>query len=259
MSAALLQVTNVCVRYRLAAHSVLGSARSLDAVRGVSFELAKGEALGIVGESGSGKSSLARAIVGLLPISGGRIHFAGGAPQPGRVQMVFQNPTASLNPRMTVYELIAEPLRVAAQPAQSGSAESGQTVSAAMRRCGLDPSLQACYAHELSGGQCQRVAIARALITNPDLLICDEAVSALDVSIQAQIVNLLCELQESMHLAMLFISHDLSVVRHLCDRVLVMYRGCIVEDASATALFTRPQHPYTRKLLGSATNTRVVG
>ena len=256
MSAALLRVSDVWVRYRLAADSLLGSARSLDAVRGVSFDVAKGETLGIVGESGSGKSSLARAIVGLMPISGGRISFAAGQPLPGRVQMVFQNPAGSLNPRMTVFELIAEPLRVVPQPDRSDTADS---VTGMMACCGLDASLQASYAHELSGGQCQRVAIARALITNPDLLICDEAVSALDVSIQAQIVNLLRELQESMHLTMLFISHDLSVVRHLCDRVLVMYRGCVVEDASAAALFSRPQHPYTRKLLGSATNTRAVG
>ena len=251
MSAVLLQLNDVTVRYRLAANSLLGSARTLDAVRGVSFELAKGETLGIVGESGSGKSSLARAIAGLLPVSGGRIEFAAGAVVPGRVQMVFQNPVGSLNPRMTVFELIAEPLRVAELPVQGDMADS---VTRIMMSCGLDASLQARYAHELSGGQCQRVAIARALITNPDLLICDEAVSALDVSIQAQIVNLLRELQESMQLAMLFISHDLSVVRHLCDRVLVMYRGCIVEDASVTALFTRPQHAYTRTLLGSATN-----
>lgn len=248
MSDALLQVNDLRVRYRLSANSLFGSARTLDAVRGISFDIKKGEALGIVGESGSGKSSLARAILGLLPVSAGQVQYSAGTPCPGRVQMVFQNPAGSLNPRMTIAELIAEPLRVSVQPQKNNITES---VSAMMTCCGLDASLLVRYPHELSGGQCQRVAIARALITHPDLLICDEAVSALDVSIQAQIVNLLCELRKSMDLTLLFISHDLSVVRHLCDRVLVMYRGRIVEDASAATLFTQPQHEYTRKLLGT--------
>ncbi len=170
MSAALLQLNDVYVSYRLAANNLLGSARSLDAVRGVSFEVATGETLGIVGESGSGKSSLARAIVGLLPVSAGRIEFATGQAFPGRVQMVFQSPAGSLNPRMTVFELIAEPLQVAAQPVQS---ELAKSVTGIMVSCGLDISLQTRYSYELSGGQCQRVAMARALITNPDLLSCD--------------------------------------------------------------------------------------
>lgn len=256
MSATLLTVDDLCVRYQLAADGLLGSVRSVDAVRGVSFAMARGETLGIVGESGCGKSTLVRAILGLLPAYSGRIRFADGMLPPGKVQMVFQNPASSVNPRMTVSEIIAEPLRITED---LGKHDTAGRVIEMMTVCGLDASQAARYAYELSGGQCQRVAIARALITKPDLLICDEAVSALDVSIQAQIVNLLRELCASMQLAMVFISHDLPVVRHLCDRVLVMYRGRIVEDASASILFTQPDHPYTRQLLDSASVIRSAG
>ena len=232
--------------------------RRLHAVNGVSFELAPGEALGIVGESGSGKSTLARAVVGLVP-SEGRIVFDGeelGRLTPERrrarrrdVQMVFQDPLAALNPRMTVGDIIAEPLRTH-EPGLSG-AERRARVRALMERVGLLPNLMSRYPHEFSGGQCQRIGIARALILGPKLLICDEPVSALDVSVQAQVVNLLADLRAELGIAMMFIAHDLSVVRHVSDRILVMYLGRMMEVAPARALVREPRHPYAQALIAS--------
>ncbi|WP_432254684.1 oligopeptide/dipeptide ABC transporter ATP-binding protein [Limimaricola sp. AA108-03] len=233
--------------------------KKLHAVGGISFDLAPGESLGVVGESGSGKSTLARAIVGTIASTGGRIEFEGQdlASMSERqrrvhrkdVQMVFQDPLAALNPRMTVGDIIAEPL-ITHEP-KTPRKEVRRRVAELMERVGLLPNLVNRYPHEFSGGQCQRIGIARALILKPKLLICDEPVSALDVSVQAQVVNLLKELQRDMGLAMIFIAHDLSVVKHISDRIVVMYLGRVMEVAKSKALTTSPEHPYTQALIAS--------
>jgi len=233
--------------------------RKLHAVSEVSFDLQPGECLGIVGESGSGKSTLARAVVGTVPSSGGNIMFEGHdlANMDVRerrvhrrdVQMIFQDPLAALNPRMTVGEIIAEPL-VTHEPS-TPRAEVKKRVGALMERVGLLPNLINRYPHEFSGGQCQRIGIARALILKPKLIICDEPVSALDVSVQAQVINLLMELQRDMGLSMIFIAHDLSVVKHISDRTLVLYLGRVMETADSHKLTTLPEHPYSQALIAS--------
>ncbi len=229
------------------------------ALSDVSFDLFAGETLGLVGESGSGKSTLARAILRLIRASGGSAVWRGTdlltcAPAALRalrrdLQIVFQDPLASLDPRMTVGETIAEPLRIF-EPGLKGAARSGR-IGAMLQRVGLDAGMMGRYPHEFSGGQCQRIGIARAMISSPKLLICDEPVSSLDVSIQGQIVNLLLDLQRDAGTAMLFISHNLAVVRHLSHRILVMYSGRLVEIAPRDALFAAPVHPYTRALLAA--------
>ncbi|MGL4237597.1 oligopeptide/dipeptide ABC transporter ATP-binding protein [Tabrizicola sp.] len=231
----------------------------LRAVTDVSFDLNPGETLGIVGESGSGKSTLARAIVGTVPASGGKVLWQGknllGLTGDARraqrrdVQMIFQDPLAALNPRMPVGEIIAEPL-ITHQP-DTPRAEVRARVRDIMERVGLLPNQLNRYPHEFSGGQCQRIGIARALILKPKLVVCDEPVSALDVSIQAQVVNLLADLQRDMGLAMIFIAHDLSVVKHISDRVMVMYLGREMELAPARDLIRQPRHPYTQALIAS--------
>ncbi|MCA1798418.1 MAG: ATP-binding cassette domain-containing protein [Xanthomonadaceae bacterium] len=233
--------------------------RTLRALDGVSFDLIRGETLGVVGESGCGKTTLARAILQLTPASAGRVLLHGeDLSKLGRfalrqrrraMQLVFQDPLASLSPRMTIGEIIAEPLRAHAEGRDTGARKA--RVVAMMDRVGLLPGLYDRYPHELSGGQCQRVGIARALVLEPDLVVCDEPVSALDLSVRAQIVNLLMDLQHEMGLALLFIAHDLSVVRQVSHRVLVMYLGRIMETAERDALFAAPRHPYTRALLDS--------
>jgi oligopeptide transport system ATP-binding protein len=232
--------------------------RQLHAVGGVSFDLAPGEALGVVGESGSGKSTLARALIGTVPATG-RILFEGQnlaamSPEERRthrrdIQMIFQDPLAALNPRMTVGDIIAEPLLT--HFPRTPRAEARKRVQELMERVGLLPNLVNRYPHEFSGGQCQRIGIARALILRPKLLICDEPVSALDVSVQAQVVNLLRELRRELGIAMIFIAHDLSVVRHISDRIMVMYLGRLMETAPARLLVERPRHPYTQFLISS--------
>ncbi|TBR42014.1 oligopeptide ABC transporter ATP-binding protein OppF [Marinomonas agarivorans] len=232
---------------------------TLKAVDGVSLTLYEGETLGIVGESGCGKSTLARALLRLLPITDGNIIWLGqdlvtlGKQAMRRkrqeLQMIFQDPLASLNPRMTIGEIIAEPLRTF-KPELSRD-EVTAKVRHMMEKVGLLPNVINRYPHEFSGGQCQRIGIARALIIEPKLVICDEPVSALDVSIQAQVVNLLKELQAEMGLSLIFIAHDLSVVKHISDRVLVMYLGNAVELADKQALYSNPQHPYTKALLSA--------
>ena len=228
------------------------------AVRDVSFDLFGGETVGLVGESGSGKSTLARAILRLLQPTRGSVEFMGAdlrasaaqlRAQRRNLQIVFQDPLASLNPRMRVGDAIAEPLRIF-EPDLSASARH-ERVAAMLERVGLSGGVAARYPHEFSGGQCQRIAIARAMVLKPRLLICDEAVSSLDVSIQGQIVNLLLDLQRETAMAMLFISHNLAVVRHLSHRVLVMYLGRLVEVCEGEALFAAPLHPYTRALLAA--------
>ena len=239
---------------------LLAPRRSLRAVDGVSFRIRQGETLGVVGESGCGKSTLARAVLNLVPASAGAVTVMGRdithadqtAMRAARrdLQVVFQDPLASLDPRMTIGDSIAEPLRVF-RPADARAARE-TAVAAIMQRVGLAADLRNRYPHELSGGQNQRVGIARAMILEPKLVICDEAVSALDVSIRAQIIDLLIDLQKSFGMAMMFISHDLAVVREISHRVMVLYLGRVMETAERDALYARPQHPYTRGLLSAA-------
>lgn len=232
----------------------------LCAVNNVSLDLPAGKILGIVGESGCGKSTLARALIGLTPVSEGQILWLGRdlvgqkAHQWRAVrrdmQMIFQDPLASLDPRMPVGELIAEPLR--AYYPRLTRQEVRERVQEMMHKVGLLPNLINRYPHEFSGGQCQRIGIARALILRPRLVICDEPVSALDVSVQAQVVNLLQSLQEEMGLTLLFIAHDLAIVRHIADSIAVMYLGHIVEQGSWRDVCDTPRHPYTRALMAAA-------
>ncbi|MBB4120636.1 oligopeptide/dipeptide ABC transporter ATP-binding protein [Martelella radicis] len=232
---------------------------SLRAVNGVSFELRPGETLGIVGESGCGKSTLARAIIRMVPANGSALwngetnllELSPRAMQRYRsdIQMIFQDPLASLNPRMKVGDIIAEPL-ITHQKGMSKE-EVRERVQEMMSRVGLLPNQINRYPHEFSGGQCQRIGIARALIVRPRLIICDEPVSALDVSIQAQVINLLMELQRELGLALMFIAHDLSVVKHISTRVMVLYLGRVMEVAPSDELYASPQHPYTQALLSA--------
>jgi oligopeptide transport system ATP-binding protein len=231
----------------------------LPALTAVSLELRTGEALGIVGESGSGKSTLARAVLRLLPVSSGRVVWMGRelASLPSRelrslrrdLQIIFQDPLGSLDPRMTVAEIIEEPLRVH-ERALDGAGR-GAAVHAALARVALPAALAGRYPHELSGGQCQRVGIARAIALSPRLLVCDEPVSSLDTPTQQQIVALLAELRRSSGLSLLFISHNLALVRELCERVLVLYLGRAMELAPTAQLFGSPRHPYSRELLAA--------
>ena len=234
--------------------------RSVHAVNNVSLEVKRGEALCVVGESGCGKSTVARLVAGLLDPSAGEIHYDNARidnksrreliPLRKKMQMIFQNPYASLNPRMTIQQALEEPVRYHSPGMSRGDVQG--KVAEVMQSVGVDPSWSSRYPHEFSGGQRQRISIARALTTNPKLLVCDEPVSALDVAIQAQILNLLAKLKADLGLSYLFISHDLGVVRHVCDDVAVMYLGKIVEMASVNTLFDAPQHPYTQALLSAA-------
>jgi len=231
--------------------------RTLNAVRGVDLAIARGETFGLVGESGCGKSTLARTIMGIHPPTTGEVLFEKArVPTAGRarraftrrMQMVFQDPYSSLNPRMTVGEIIAEGPEV---HGMGSRAEVKQRVRDQMRAVGLDPSYENRFPHEFSGGQRQRIAIARALAVEPEMVVCDEPVSALDASIQGQIVNLLRRLQQEKGLTYLFVAHDLLMVKYISDRVGVMYLGRLVEVASSADLFARPLHPYTQALLSS--------
>jgi len=226
------------------------------AVDGVDFAITRGETLGLVGESGCGKSTVARAIVGLVPVSWGEVHLehtrldglpaAAMRPHRRRLQMVFQDPYASLNPRMTVAETIGEPYWL-----HQRIRDPDDAVCALMELVGLDPSMRRRYPHEFSGGQRQRIGLARALALEPEVVLLDEPVSALDVSVQAQVMNLLDDLKHRLGLTYLFIAHNLAVVRHMSERVAVMYLGRLVEVADRGAIYGRPLHPYTQALLSA--------
>ena len=239
----------------------------LKAVDGVSFSVAKGETLALVGESGCGKSTVARLVVGLYRPTSGRVLFDGldltGLPAAERarsrrrMQMIFQDPYASLNPRWRVNDIVAEPLR--AFGLANGRSELSERVGGLLLQVGLSPADGDKYPHEFSGGQRQRISIARALSSNPEFLVCDEPTSALDVSVQAQILNLMRDLQDELGLTYLFISHNLAAVRHISDRVGVMYLGRIVEIAASTTLFSAPRHPYTQMLLDAIPDLAMSG
>jgi len=238
---------------------IWGGGKVFRAVDAVSFDLKAGETLAIVGESGSGKSTTARLAMRLLEADGGSVHLLGDeiTATSGRelrslrkhIQMVFQDPFASLNPRMKIVDTVGEGLRV--HHPELGRQQRRERVAAVLKQCGMEEAAMDRYPHQFSGGQRQRIGIARALIVEPKVLVLDEPVSALDVSVQAQILNLLKEIQLERGLAYLFISHDLSVVRHIADRVAVMFAGRIVEQGSVSDLFNAPKHPYTRMLLGA--------
>ena len=234
-------------------------AKTVKAVDGVSFSIRRGETLGVVGESGCGKSTTGLAVLRMVPISTGSVVLDGddithmkGAPLRRlrrKMQMVYQDPFGALDPRMRVLDIIGEPMLV--HKLVQNNEEYRKEVLELMDLVGLNPKMAERYPHEFSGGQRQRIGIARALAAKPELIICDEPVSALDVSIQAQIINLLEDLQKKLGLTYLFIAHDLAVVRHICDRVMVMYLGHVVEVADSHELYRNPQHPYTQALLAA--------
>ncbi|TKT79040.1 ABC transporter ATP-binding protein [Aquamicrobium sp. LC103] len=254
----LLRVENLQMHFPVYKGILRRRTGAVRAVDGLTFEIRKGETLGLVGESGCGKSTTGRALLRLYKATGGRIVFDGSdiASLEGealrrmrpRMQMIFQDPQASLNPRMTIGAIIAEPL--VEHSLYKGEARK-RRVRELLDAVGLNPDYINRYPHEFSGGQRQRIGIARALALDPDFIVCDEPIAALDVSIQAQVVNLLEDLQRKLGLTYLFISHDLSMIRHIADRVAVMYLGKMVELADVATLFSAPKHPYTRALLSA--------
>ena len=244
---------------------LFGPAAETRALGGVSFEIAAGEILGLVGESGSGKSTIARILLGLTDADeggftlGGRVIFGEGAttskPASRGIQMVFQDPYSSLDPRMTIREIVGEGLQIAGALARK---MIDQKVRDHLALVGLDASAMQKFPHQFSGGQRQRICIARALVLEPKMLIADEPVSALDVSVQMQVLNLLLDLRERLGLTILFISHDMAVVDYLCDRMVVLYRGEIVETGATAQVLDAPQHPYTQKLIAARPRMRAV-
>jgi len=259
MTAPLIEVTDLHKHFPVGTTGLMGKPKDmLHAVDGVSFNLHAGETLGLVGESGCGKSTLARCVIGLHEATSGSIRYEGeelvGLDRKGwrpyrrRMQMIFQDPYASLDPRQTVGSILSEPLKI---HKLGKPRERRLRTMELLEAVGLNPRHIHRYPHEFSGGQRQRIGVARALGLEPDVIICDEPVSALDVSIQAQVINLLEELQERFNLAYLFIAHDLAVVRHICKRVAVMYLGRVVEIADRDELYNSPQHPYTRALMSA--------
>lgn len=255
---------NTLIRDYLVPGSMLRAAKTVRAVKGISFAVERGKTLAIVGESGSGKSTLARIIALIDPASGGELRIEGkpvdiSKHRPDRemrskVQMVFQNPYGSLNPRQKVGDVLMEPLLL---NTNTPAAERRERAEAMLVKVGLGPEHFNRYPHMFSGGQRQRIAIARALMLKPTLLVLDEPVSALDLSVQAQVLNLLADLQEEYNLAYVFISHDLSVVRYIADDVLVMHKGEAVEQGSREELFAAPKHPYTRELFAATPDTDI--
>ena len=256
---ALLEVKNLKVHFPVAAGWFRRDHESVKAVDGVSFALAPGETLGLVGESGCGKTTLGRAIMRLTPVTGGEIHLDGTdithltgddlRSRRRQFQMIFQDPYGSLNPRLTVEDIVGEPIDLHGLAATPEARRA--RIAELLQAVGLDPAYARRYPHEFSGGQRQRIGIARALAVEPGLIICDEPVSALDVSVQAQIINLLGDLQQQRGIAYLFIAHDLAVVEHISHRLMVMYLGRLVETAEAKALIRAPRHPYTQALISA--------
>jgi len=257
----IMQVENLKVHFDVSSEGDMPwtKRKKLQAVNGVSFELKSGETLGIVGESGCGKSTLARAIISMVPAETGRVLWFGKdllalqktemRKHRKQIQMIFQDPLASLNPRMTIGEIIAEPLKT--HYPKTSKADIKLRVEDVMNKVGLLENLINRYPHEFSGGQCQRIGIARALILKPKLIICDEPVSALDVSIQAQVINLLMDLQKEMDLTLIFIAHDLSIVKHISTKIMVLYMGNMVELARSEDIYNHPRHPYTQALISA--------
>ena len=254
----LIDVDNLKVQFKLKRENIFSPRPVLHAVDGISFQIIKGKTLGLVGESGCGKSTSGLALLGLVPPSDGKLLFDGidlrtasdeaMFPLRRRMQIIFQDPYSSLNPRRTAGDIVLEPLSIH----QVGTTiERKERVSELFSLVGLRQNQQELYPHQFSGGQRQRICIARALALSPDFIVCDEPVSALDVAIQAQILNLLCKLQDELNLTYLFISHDLAVIQHVCDDIAVMYLGTIVEKTTRTKLFSNPRHPYTRALLSA--------
>ncbi len=255
----ILSVRGLKVYFPIVGSGLFSKTIPLKAVDGIDFDLYGGETLGVVGESGCGKSTLGRGILQLLEPTEGTVVWLGehieGLPAGKMIQyrkqlqIIFQDPLASLNPRMTIGDIIAEPLTVHCP--ELSADEKKQKVREIMERVGLLPLMINRYPHEFSGGQCQRIGVARAMILEPKLIVCDEPVSALDVSIQAQIINLIKELQNSFGLSLVFISHDLSIVRHISHRIMVLYLGNSMEIADRDTLYSTPKHPYTRALISA--------
>jgi ABC-type oligopeptide transport system ATPase subunit len=256
---ALLEVRDLRVWFPVFGGFLRRKVDEVKAVDGVSFSVESGQTVGLVGESGSGKTTVGRALLKLLKTTGGEVMFNGRSilpmserqfrPLRREMQMIFQDPYGSLNPRMTCGEIIGEALEIHFR--ELSSADRRESVAALLKQVGLRPEMAARYPHEFSGGQRQRIGIARALAVKPRFIVCDEPVSALDVSVQGQIINLLNDLQDELGLSYLFIAHDLAVVEHISDYVLVMHRGKIVEAASAESIYENPQHDYTKTLLAA--------
>ena len=255
----LLEVRNLRTWFPVRTGILRRHTDDVKAVDDVSFTIEEGTTVGLVGESGSGKTTIGRTILKLAPATGGDVLFNGRSilpltesefrPLRREMQMIFQDPFGSLNPRHTIFQIVGEALEI--HFPQMSRADREARVAELLNQVGLKPEMRHRYPHEFSGGQRQRIGIARALAVKPKFIVCDEPVSALDVSVQAQIVNLLQDLQEELNLTYLFIAHDLAVVEHVSDQVLVMYRGKIVESASAEAIYENPQHEYTKRLLAA--------
>ncbi|NBB80016.1 MAG: ATP-binding cassette domain-containing protein [Verrucomicrobia bacterium] len=253
----LLSVRDLAVHFPVTGGLLQRQVDVVKAVDGVSFDVPRGQTVGLVGESGSGKTTTGRAIARLVPITAGSVQYEGRDlatlsradffAYRKKIQVIFQDPFSSLNPRMTIFSIIAEPLDIHFKGWSRAQKEA--RVADLLEKVGLPMDYMQRYPHQFSGGQRQRIGIARALAVEPEFIVCDEPVSALDVSVQAQIVNLLQDLQAELGLTYLFIAHDLAVVEHISDQVLVMTEGKIVEQASAEAIYSNPQHPYTIKLL----------
>jgi ABC-type oligopeptide transport system ATPase subunit len=255
----LLEVENLCTWFPVLGGVLRRKVGDIRAVDNVSFAIEAGKTVGLVGESGSGKTTVGRTILKLVSATSGRVKFEGRdilpmterqfRPLRRRMQMIFQDPFGSLNPRFTIGEIVGEALEI--HFSEMSRADRADRVAELLTLVGLHSDMMRRYPHEFSGGQRQRIGIARALAVKPDFIVCDEPVSALDVSVQAQIVNLLQDLQEQFNIAYLFIAHDLAVVEHISDHVLVMHRGQIVESASAEAIYNDPRHDYTKTLLAA--------
>ena len=254
----LVKLDNLKVHFKLKRTSWFSDPQVVHAVDGISLQINRGKTLGLVGESGCGKTTAGRAILGLVKSNSGEIYFEDKTltsisseemfPLRKRMQIIFQDPYSALNPRQTAGDIVADPLVVHNIGSQK---ERQERVDELFSMVGLQKNQQVLYPHQFSGGQRQRLCIARALALNPDFIVCDEPVSALDVSIQAQILNLLCKLQDDLNLTFLFISHDLAVIQHVCDEIAVMYLGAVVEKADRETLFNNPRHPYTKALLSA--------